>query len=192
MDENQLKKYFKLLNRFMVLMWRLGLGRWVNAWPQVGGQILVITHRGRKSGKIYRTPANFALVDGEIYCTAGFGQSSDWYRNLRANPLVEVWLPEEWWQVEAEDAGSRPDRTALMRAVLIGSGFAAQVAGIDPYTISDAELDERTRDYRLIHLRRVAPRTGAAGPDDLAWVWPLGVFILLPLALRRRGRRCCG
>ena len=63
----------------------------------LSGQIMVLTHTGRKSGLRRRTPVNYALVDGEVYCTAGFGQISDWYRNILANPQVEVWLPDGWW-----------------------------------------------------------------------------------------------
>jgi hypothetical protein len=46
---------------------------------------------------------NYAIVDGEVYCTAGFGAVSDWYRNIRTNPEVEVWLPDGWWAGVAEE-----------------------------------------------------------------------------------------
>lgn len=87
-----LRQAFKILNRFMLLQWRLGLGGFVNFWPAVIGCIMVITHRGRKSGLLRRTPVNYAIVDGDINCTAGFGEVSDGYRNLRADPHVQVWL----------------------------------------------------------------------------------------------------
>ncbi|MDJ0792587.1 MAG: hypothetical protein QNJ71_11890, partial [Acidimicrobiia bacterium] len=55
----QVRRAFKTLNRSMVLMWRLGLGRWAESWPAVGGRILVLEHVGRSSGRRYRTPLNF-------------------------------------------------------------------------------------------------------------------------------------
>jgi MYXO-CTERM domain-containing protein len=72
-----------------------------------------------------------------------------------------------------------------MRQVIIGSGFAGRAAGLDPYKMGDAELEQATADYRLIHIRRTAPRTGSGGPGDLVWVWPLASLLLL-LSRRRR------
>jgi deazaflavin-dependent oxidoreductase (nitroreductase family) len=186
-----LLKFFKTFNRFMLLMWRLGLGRWVNFWPKVVGQILVLTTTGRKTGLSRRTPVNYAVVDGEIYCTAGFGQTSDWFRNLKSNPQVEVWLPDGWWAGTAEEVNDPQLRLPLMRQVLIGSGFAAFTAGINPYRIDDEQLAAITSGYRLVRIRRAAARTGPGGPGDMAWVWPLAVFLLLPLALRRNRAACC-
>lgn len=147
---------------------------------------MVITHTGRKTGLRRQTPVNYAIVNGEIYCVAGFGPVSDWYRNLLAHPQVEVWLPEGWWAGQAEDVSNSPENLRLKRQVLIASGFAARAAGIDPLHISDAELARQTADYRLVHIRRREARTGPDGPGDLAWVWPLATLLLLPLALRRR------
>jgi len=185
----ELRQGFKYFNRFMLLMWRLGLGNWLNAWPKVIGRIMVITHTGRKSGARRQTPLNYTILDGDVYCTAGFGSGSDWYRNILSNSKVEVWLPEGWWSGIAEDVTNEKDRLTLLRQVLIASGFAARAAGINPHAITDAELDAVTADYRLIRIRRAAPRTGRDGPGDLAWVWPLATFILLPIAFLRSGRR---
>jgi deazaflavin-dependent oxidoreductase (nitroreductase family) len=186
--QEQLRQGFKRFNRFMLALWRFGLGPWVNAWPEVSGRIMVITHTGRKSGLRHRTPVNYAIVGSELYCTAGFGRLADWYRNIRANPEVEVWLPGGWWAGTAKDVTDSPTKTPLMRQVLINSGFAARSVGIDPITMTDEELDAATADYRLICIERTEARTGPGGPGDLAWIWPLATMILLPLALMRRKR----
>ena len=52
---DELRMAFKLLNRFMVPLWRLGLGGWLNSWPAVGGRLMVLVHRVRRSGREYRT-----------------------------------------------------------------------------------------------------------------------------------------
>lgn len=184
-----LRRAFSWLNRFMILMWRLGLGIWMND-VRSSGQIMVITHIGRKTGLRRQTPVNYALVDGELYCTAGFGRISDWYRNVRAQPKVEVWLPHGRWMGEVEDITSSPDYTALMREVLIGSGFAAYLAGINPHQLSDEELDAATRGYRLLHIRRTRAATGPGGPGDLAWIWQITTMLLLAILWRsvRAGR----
>ena len=91
--DQRLLGFFRTLNRFMLALWRLGLGGSVNAWPSVGGRIMVLTQVGRKTGFRRRTPLNYVVLDGDVYCTAGFGSGSDWYRNILANPEVEIWLP---------------------------------------------------------------------------------------------------
>src|SRR4029450_1428057 len=158
---------FKYFNRFMLLMWRLGLGPSMSAYPDVGGRIMVIAHTGRKSGAVRRSPVNYAVVDDELYCTAGFGKGTDWYRNIVAHPNVEVWMPDGWWSGVAEDVTDDPRRLPLLRQVLIGSGVVAPAFGIDPKTMRDDALDAVTKEYRLIHIRRTAACTGPGGPGDL-------------------------
>lgn len=184
--ERKLRKGFKVLNPLMIFIWNLGLGNWVNVWPGVFGWIMVISHTGRKSGLSRRTPVNFAVVDGDIYCVAGFGHISDWYRNIMAQPKVEIWLPEGWWVGQAEDVSAVPDRISLLRKVLIASGFASYAAGINPHTISDQELDWVTRSYRLVRIRLLTACTGPGGPGKYAWIWPLATFALLPMLWIRR------
>lgn len=169
---------FRTINKFMLMMWRLGLGPWVNLLPGQVGQIMVLVHHGRKTGMYRRTPVNYATVSGEVYCMAGFGSKSDWYRNIKADPQVEVWLPDGWWAGIAEDVSVSPNRVALIRQIAIASAFAAPAAGIDPISMSDEELEQATAAYQLIHIRRLVARTGPGGPGDLAWVWPLSTFIL--------------
>ncbi len=147
------RRIFKRFNRFMLLMWRLGLGRWINAWPAVGGRIMVITHIGRVSGHRYETPVNYAPIDDELYCVAAFGCRADWYRNLMVNPEVEVRLPQGRVPGVATDASDHQDRLSLIRRVLVASGFASYLAGINPAKISDEELAAETGEYRLIRIR---------------------------------------
>ena len=185
----QLRKAFRQLNRFMVPMWRLGMGGLLNSWPSVGGQMLVLIHRGRRSGREYRTPLNFALVDGQVYCLAGFGGRTDWYRNALAAPEIQVWLPNTWSDAQVVDVSNDPRRLDLLRAVLIGSGFAAYVAGLNPRRLSDAQLHEKTSDYRLLQLELTTPRTGAGGPGDLTWIWSwVTLLLVLMWGLGRRRR----
>jgi deazaflavin-dependent oxidoreductase (nitroreductase family) len=190
--EEKLRQFFKSFNHFMLFMWRLGLGQFINASPSVGGRIMVLTHTGRKSGLRRQTPVNYVIVNNEIYCTAGFGQISDWYRNIKANPHVEVWLPDGWWEGVAEEVTEPEKRLPLLRAVLIASGFAAPLAGVNPRKMDDDQLAAVTESYCLIQIRRSSPRTGRGGPGELAWIWPAATFLLLPLLLICcRPRRCC-
>jgi deazaflavin-dependent oxidoreductase (nitroreductase family) len=184
-SEQRLRRVFKSFNRFMLLLWRLGLGSWGNG-TEFGGSIMVIKHTGRKTGLTRYTPVNYAVVDGDIYCTAGFGSVCDWYSNLMAIPQVEIWLPDGRWAGVADDVSDSKDRGALLRQVIIASGFAGPLFGADPKKLTDADFEKLMDNYRLIRIQRKGAVTGPGGPGDLAWVWPLSTFILLLLWFRRR------
>jgi deazaflavin-dependent oxidoreductase (nitroreductase family) len=186
-SDQQLRRLFKSVNRFMLLFWRLGLGSWMK-WPEISGAIMVIKHTGRKTGLTRYTPVNYAVVDGDIYCTAGFGSVCDWYSNLMAIPQVEIWLPDSRWAGVAEDVSDSKDRGALLRQVIIASGFAGPLFGADPKKLTDADFEKLMDNYRLIRIQRKGAVTGPGGPGDLAWVWPLSTFMLLLLWFRRRQR----
>ncbi|MEP7134653.1 MAG: nitroreductase/quinone reductase family protein [Chloroflexota bacterium] len=147
-----LRRAFRALNRLMVFMWKIGWGRLMNFWPAVIGRIMVIKHRGRKSGKEYLTPVNYAIVSGEIYCTAGFGSGSDWYRNMLANPNIELWLPEGKRKAHIEDVSDAPNRLHLLRQVIIASGFAGPLFGINQKKLNDEQLDKVSKEYRVVHF----------------------------------------
>jgi deazaflavin-dependent oxidoreductase (nitroreductase family) len=149
---------------------------------------MVVIHIGRKTGLKRYQPLNYAIVDEDIYCVAAFGDSSDWYRNLLANPNVEVWLPDGWWAGVAEDVSDSPTRIQLIRQVMLESGFAAYAAGLNPRKMTDEELDQESKKYRLLRIQRTAARTGPGGPGDLAWVWQLATIILLGWVIFRRRR----
>lgn len=184
-----MRQAFKYGNRFMLLMWRLGMGRLMNAWPDQTGQIMVITHTGRKSGLTRRTPVNYAIFDGDVYCTAAFGAQAHWYKNIQANPSVEVWLPDARWMGTAEDVSDDPRRLEILRTVLIASGFAAPLfAGVSPRSMTDDALESLSKDYRLIRIRQGEAAVGPGGPGDLAWVWPL-IGVALLARLLRGGER---
>lgn len=183
----KLRRWFRYLNLLVLFYWRLGLGPWLSLFPRCTGRYMVIAHIGRKSGKRRLTPLNYSEIEGEVYCVAGFGGIADWYRNLLANPQVEIWLPDGRWVGVAQDVSGDSRRLAILRRVLWDSGFAGRLAGFHPQ-MSDAALQQMTADYRLVHIRRVAACTGAGGPGDLVWLWPLTTFALL-LAWLLRPRR---
>lgn len=185
LSDDQLRKVFKAFNRFMVLLFRLGLGSFGNG-TRYGGYIMVIKHIGRNTGLTRLTPVNYAGADGDIYCTSGFGKAADWYLNIKANPLVEVWLPDGRWVGIAEDVTGLENAASHLRQVIVASGLAGPLFGVNPKKFSDQDFQEMLQSYRLIRIRKENALTGAGGPGDLAWVWPLTTFILMWLLLRRR------
>ncbi len=188
MSDESLRKIFKIFNRFMLFMWRLGFGSWGNG-TKYGGYIMVIKHRGRKTGKKRLAPVNYAEIDDRIYCVSAMGDRSDWYRNLIANPEVELWLADGRWAGVVEDVTQMKGRAQILRQVIVASGFAGPLFGFNPRHMSDEDFDEMLETYRLLCVRKTAPVTGPDGPGDLAWVWPLSTLLLFWLLVRRGKRR---
>ncbi len=183
---DRLRSGFKRFNVFMLFLWRLGMGRWMEVWPKVGGRILVLVHTGRKTGIQRRTPVNFTMIGEDIIIVAGFGSAADWYRNIQHNPNVEVWLPDGWWEGLAEDYDDPANRLSTMRQLMYDTGFATPLMGVDPRKFTDVELEKEVADYKLVRIRRTAARTGAGGPGDLAWFWPAATLALASLLWLRR------
>jgi hypothetical protein len=77
---------------------------------------------------------------------------------------------------------------SIFRRVLIASGFAGPLFGVNPKKLTDQDLLDLLQDYRLIRIRRANALTGPGGPGDLAWVWPAATFVLLWLLFIRRRR----
>ena len=136
----------------MVFMWKIGMGKLLNCWPAVGGRMMVIRHRGRKTGREYLTPVNYAIVDKEIYATAGFGPGTDWYRNIVSNPDVQLWLPDGRRRAHACDVSDSPMRVRLLREITIASGLAGPLMGVDQRKLTDEQIEKIGKDYRLIHF----------------------------------------
>jgi deazaflavin-dependent oxidoreductase (nitroreductase family) len=183
--EARLRRIFRSFNRFMVFVFRLGLGNIGNGNRYVGW-IMVIKHRGRKSGLTRYAPVNY-FEDGDfVYCTAGFGPRTHWYRNMQADPRVELWLPDSRWAGTAEDISTDPRGVEILRQVLFAAGFAGPLFGANPRKLSDDDLARMLKKYRLVRIRKAQALTGPDGPGEYAWIWPLATFILLGLLLRRR------
>jgi deazaflavin-dependent oxidoreductase (nitroreductase family) len=65
----------------------------VNAGWLLGHRFLLLAHRGRRSGRVYRTVLEVIAWDeeaSEAVVMSGFGRSSQWYRNILASDPVEV------------------------------------------------------------------------------------------------------
>ncbi len=68
------------------------LYRWHLGWL-LGHRCLMITHIGRKTGSLRQTVLEVAHYDPstqECVVMSGYGAQSDWYRNIQAQPAIEV------------------------------------------------------------------------------------------------------
>ncbi len=77
----------RALMRFPILLYRLNLG-WL-----LGKRFLLLEHRGRKSGLLRK--AVIEVVDhdirkGSYVVAAAWANKSDWYKNIEAEPNVNI------------------------------------------------------------------------------------------------------
>jgi len=176
---NLMRKGFRILNRFFTVpAFRLGLGRFIGS--PFGGYMMVIKNRGHLSGKIRYTPVNYAIANGNIYCTAGFGSVSHWVKNLTNDPNVELLLPGGAIAATAEIVKPQKEKRAMLRQVLINSGFAAYVfGGINAARVTEEKLSELTREYIVLRFHPTGIGAGPSDPSGWFWVWPTAALIAL-------------
>jgi deazaflavin-dependent oxidoreductase (nitroreductase family) len=89
----------KLFFRSPILLYRLGLG-WL-----MGNRLLLLNHIGRISGlqrQVVLEVAHHDQAADTFIINAGFGEQSDWYRNLKANPDVSIVVGKRFIEVRAE------------------------------------------------------------------------------------------
>ena len=177
-----MRRFFWFLNKFfMVPLFRLGFAPFFG--NPFSGYIMVLKIVGRKTGRLRYAPVNYAIHDGKVYCMAGFGRTSDWYRNLRVNTSIEAILPGGAISGTAQEVHDLTEQTLVIRQILKNAGFVAFLDGFNPYRIKDSELQERTVDMPLVSIQPAGLGSGASDPAGWAWVWAPLFTILLILAI---------
>lgn len=181
---------FLWINRWMAVpIIRSGLSpAWGSAYA---GYFVMLRTRGRKSGEMRDAPLGYGIVDGAVYVMAGFGPRTQWFRNVQADPHVEVWLPGRSFAGIAEEVTDPAERARGLRAAAIGCGIVGRATlHADPRTASDEEL---LRAARGIPIVRIRPTGIAAGPNDpggWSWVvWEIATTLLTLAVVRSLVRR---
>jgi deazaflavin-dependent oxidoreductase (nitroreductase family) len=182
---------FRYLNRWAVVPFhRAGLSAWLGT-PVAGCQLLLTT-TGRTSHLPRHTPLGYLVADGAAWVMAGYGPSTLWYRNLVAEPRVEVLLPARpSLRAVADEVLDPAIRARIIPPLVRSMRLPGAIIGADPGTATDEAILELTAWVPLIRLR---PEDGdlEPGPDDpggLGWVWRQAVVALGSVALLRAFRR---
>lgn len=178
---------FKRINVAMLVMWRLGLGRLINFAPAITGRVMVIVTTGRRSGRVCPVPITYAPSGRYLYCLAGFGTSTSWYRNALAHPDVELWLPDGRWTGHLEPIRAEDDVGAV-REVFKASAFASKIfEGVNPATATDDELRAMAERFPLARIT-LTGRASGPGYADLAWLWPAAAAAIVLIHTARKVR----
>jgi deazaflavin-dependent oxidoreductase (nitroreductase family) len=87
--------------------------------------VLLLTTRGRRSGLPRTGPVSFMPVDDHFVVFSGWGVTSNWYQNLRANPEVTITVGRRRMRALArlvEDPDRRHELMLRMQARSGGCG----------------------------------------------------------------------
>lgn len=107
------------LAKWALLAYRLGLGRLAGRW------VLVLTTRGRGTGRVRKTPLWYARDGDVVYCFSGWGTTSDWYRNVKADPLVSLEVGKDRWQATAKLVHAPTQRERVLNLIVAKYGRLA-------------------------------------------------------------------
>jgi deazaflavin-dependent oxidoreductase (nitroreductase family) len=92
-------------NRAVTTLLRLPAAMYrANAGWILGHRFLCLTHRGRRTGRRYRTVLEVLAWEPatrEAVVMSGFGRKANWYRNVLAGGAVEVEIARECWLPQA-------------------------------------------------------------------------------------------
>jgi deazaflavin-dependent oxidoreductase (nitroreductase family) len=163
-----ISRAFRILNRVYVIpAIKAGLGP-LHANPLTGSWMLLRT-TGRRSGLPREVALGYAILDGSVYVSAGFGPRTAWYRNLVADPRVEIILPAGRFAGIAEPVTDPEELDRAWRALIRALGILGRafVCGADA---RPSVLAASTAGLPLVRIRTVGLAGGRADPASRAWV----------------------
>ncbi len=147
-----MKRPWGWLARLPTLLFRVHLG-WL-----LGERFLLLHHTGRRSGRPYSTVLEVvACADAmNSYCVAaGFGDRSDWYRNILARPRVEIEVGSRRWEAIAERL-SADESEAIFRGYMrqhrVAYRWLSRVFGF-----RDANPGQLGMRFPIVRLRTTQP-----------------------------------
>jgi demethylmenaquinone methyltransferase/2-methoxy-6-polyprenyl-1,4-benzoquinol methylase len=145
--------------RAPAILFRLGMG-WL-----FFGRLLLLTHVGRRTGRDRSTVLEVVLHERQVwYVAAAWGEKADWYRNVRVNPQVVVWVgvkryPAIATTVDVDEAARILER--YVRDHPIAARFVGHTLGIDLIESDPRMLAQR---IPLVSLTAEDPAEGSVAP----------------------------
>lgn len=140
----------KNIQKIHRLLYAAGLG------PVIGRLILLLTTKGRKSGRERVTPLQYERIGNDYYVGAARGMRADWVRNLQCDPQVEVRVGGRCFSAIAEIVHD-PSRFVDFLEVRLARhprliGFIMEKAHGLPKHPSREQLEELARTETLVIL----------------------------------------
>lgn len=155
----KLDRWQKRLLRAPIVLYRLRLDR------LLGHRFLLLTHRGRLSGRHYRTMlevVRWNAVEREAIVVSGFGKASNWRLNVLAGGALEVRIGGARFRPELREVGAEEAiavlaeyerRYRLLRPLV--QAILARLSGM-PYDGSEPSRRQAAEALPMLAFRRSA------------------------------------
>jgi deazaflavin-dependent oxidoreductase (nitroreductase family) len=177
-------------NRLVTPLLRAGAGALIS--NPITGHLLLLRTRGRTSGLVREVPLGYVILDGAVYCCAGFGVGTAWYRNVLADDRVEIVFPGRTLGCRATPVTDPAEWLRAYRALMASLGLISRGVLGD---LSRTDDDVLLTSHRTIPLVRIVPTSVVAGeldPGGRSWLAAATVWLIMALAgarlLPRRSR----
>lgn len=154
-----------------LLLFRLGLGK------LIGKFILILSSTGRETGKTRRTPVEYFQHGSRIYIISGFGQQTDWYQNVMANPQVTVQTDQGTMTATARKPITDEEWMAVYEYLThspISKVFMADYLD----DLHQSTILKQVKNWPVLTFDPTDLPSPPALEADLVWAWPL-IFLLL-------------
>ena len=174
-------------NRLVVPLLRSGLGAVIS--NPVTGYLLLLRTRGRRTGLPRDVPLGYVVLDGALYCCAGFGETTAWYRNVLADGRVEVVLPGRTFVGRASPVDDPEEWLRAYRALMGSLGIVSRSVLGNVRSMDDETLLSRHRTIPLVRITPTAVVAGALDPGGHAWIGAALTWVVVLMAALRRARR---
>jgi deazaflavin-dependent oxidoreductase (nitroreductase family) len=177
---------FNAVNRYVsVPALKAGLGRWMST--PFAGYLMILRTRGRRSGEMRDAPLGYVVVGQYVYCMAGFGRQTHWFRNIEADPQVEVILPSRALSGIAEEVTDPDERRRALYALLRSMGLIAGLFGMgNAWSATPEEVERKCEGMPLVRIHATGIAAGPEDPGGWFWVVPIAASVLGGLWVVRR------
>lgn len=188
----QVHQFFNWGNKyFMVPGLRMGLGRYMST--PFTGYLFILRTRGRTSGVMRDAPLGYYARGEFVYCMAGFGRETHWFRNVLADPRVEAILPGRSFSGIAEEVTDPEERTEILVPLVRSMGPVVVATGLgNPWREDPATILERLAAFPLVRIRQTGFAPGPDDPGGWGWIVPMaagaGWLLRRTISRRRRAR----
>lgn len=163
----------KKLYNTPILLYRLGLGK------LFGSYILILTTTGRKTQKTHHTPVEYFLHEGQYYIISGFGDQTDWYKNIMANP--QVTLQNGYERLCATARTPKTDEEWEAVYLYLNHSPVGRVLMADYFEeIQESDIMAEIKKLPVLTFDPTDKPCPPALEADLVWAWPI---ILLGMAI---------
>ena len=171
----------RILFKLPLILWRLGFGGYLSHPARGGSKMLVVTTSGRKSGLPRHTMLSYILFRGKEYVVSGWGERSDWVKNILSDPLVTIQAGGKIYSAQASRLLDPAEFLAAASSLFDSGGDSHFEEWLDSLGIEhdlDDFLEKQDRVY-LLGFDRVDEDGPDPLPADLLWIWAVLFSLLL-------------